>query len=143
MMRGLGILLSSSIISIGAAQAAQREAADAAVEAGRYDGSWVFESRTTVGSCPGLLPDQIEIRGDLLVGAQSGAAALAAGRMAHWGYVESDGAIMTRFTTQGGHIARAHGNLRGNAGQGAWSSSTDKCGGFWRAHRGGAQRAGN
>ena len=88
-----------------------------------------------------LLPDAIEIRGDLLVGTQTVAAALAAGRMAHWGYVEGDGAIMTRFTSQGGHVARAHGNLRGNAGQGAWSSSTDKCGGTWRAHRGGAQRA--
>jgi len=142
-MRGLGILLAVSMISIAGAQAAQRETEGGAVEAGRYDGSWIFEARTTVGSCPGLLPDQIEIHGDLLVGTQAGAATLAAGRMAHWGYVESDGAIMTRFTTQGGHVARAHGNLRGNAGQGAWSSSTDKCGGAWRAHRGGAQRAGN
>ncbi|CAN2535511.1 hypothetical+protein [Methylocapsa aurea] len=141
-MRGMGLFLVGAMISIGAAQAAQREATGAAPEAGRYDGGWVFEPRTTVGSCPGLLPEQIEIRGDLLVGTQAGAAALAAGRMAHWGYVEGDGAIMTRFTSQGGHVARAHGNLRGNAGQGAWSSSTDKCGGTWRAHRGGAERAG-
>ncbi|BBU63643.1 hypothetical protein MSC49_35780 [Methylosinus sp. C49] len=142
-MRWLGTLVLASVMAIGAAQAAPRESASAAPEAGRYDGGWVFEARTTVGSCPGLLPDSIEIRGDLLVGTQAGAAALAAGRMAHWGYVESDGAIMTRFTTQGGRVARAHGHLRGNAGQGAWSSSTDKCGGTWRAHRGGAQRAGN
>jgi len=142
MMRGLVLSILSSMILAGGAQAAQREATGAASEASRYDGAWVFEARTTVGSCPGLLPDQIEIHGDLLVGTQAGVAALAAGRMAHWGYVESDGAIMTRFTSQGGHVARAHGNLRGNAGQGAWSSSTDKCGGTWRAHRGGAQRAG-
>ncbi|TDX62202.1 hypothetical protein EDE12_111109 [Methylosinus sp. sav-2] len=142
-MRWLGTFVFASMMAVGAAQAAPRESASAAPEASRYDGGWVFEARTTVGSCPGLLPDSIEIRGDLLVGTQAGAAALAAGRMAHWGYVESDGAIMTRFTTQGGHVARAHGNLRGNTGQGAWSSSTDKCGGTWRAHRGGAQRAGN
>jgi hypothetical protein len=141
-MRGLVMSVVGAMISASGALAAPRESVTAAPEAGRYDGAWIFEARASVGSCPGLLPDSIEIRGDLLVGTQAGAAALASGRMAHWGYVESDGAIMTRFTSQGGHVARAHGHLRGNSGSGAWSSPTDKCGGTWRAQRGGAQRAG-
>ncbi|ATQ69465.1 MULTISPECIES: hypothetical protein [Methylosinus] len=140
-MRGIVLSVLGSVMLASSVQAAPRESAGTP-EAGRYDGAWVFEARVTVGSCPGLLPGSIEIRGDLLVGTQAAAAAFAAGRMAHWGYVESDGAIMTRFTSQDGHVARAHGQLRGNSGSGAWSSSTDKCGGTWRAQRGGAQRAG-
>jgi hypothetical protein len=140
-MRAIVLSVLGSMIVAGGALAAPRESAGTP-EGGRYDGAWIFEARATVSSCPGLLPDSIEIRSDLLVGTQAGAAALAAGRMAHWGYVESDGAIMTRFTSQDGHVARAHGQLRGNSGSGAWSSSTDKCGGTWRAQRGGAQRAG-
>jgi hypothetical protein len=140
MMRGIVFSVLGSMMLAGAALAASRESGGG--EAGRYDGAWIFEARATVGACPGLLPDAIAIRGDLLDGTHTGAAALAAGKMAHWGYVESDGAIMTRFTTQGGHVARAHGQLRGNSGSGAWSSSTDKCGGAWRAQRGGAERAG-
>ncbi|MBY6241652.1 hypothetical protein [Methylosinus sp. Sm6] len=141
-MRGIVVSVLGSMVLAGGALAAPRESAGAAPEAGRYDGAWVFEARVTVGACPGLLPESIEIRDDLLVGTQAGAAALAAGRMAHWGYVEGDGAIMTRFTSRDGHVARAHGHLRGNSGSGAWSSSTDKCGGAWRAQRGGAERAG-
>jgi hypothetical protein len=129
------------VVFAGSALAAPRDL-PTSPDAGRFDGGWIIEARTTVGSCPALVPEAIEIRSDLVVGTGAAAATAASGRMAHWGYVESDGTIMTRFTTQG-HVARAHGQLRGNAGSGAWSSSTDMCGGTWRAHRGGAERAGN
>lgn len=138
MRMSVSVLVMGSMICAGGALAAQRDVAGASPEAGRFDGAWTIEARTTVGSCPALVPGAVEIRGDrLVVTAVASASNVGA---TPWGYVESDGTIMTRFTTQG-HVARAHGQLRGNAGSGAWSSSTDMCGGVWKAHRGGAERA--
>lgn len=115
--------------------AAQREAA--APEAGRFDGAWTIQAVTTVGSCPALIPGAVDIREDRVVQAPT----VSKSDAISWGYVESDGTFVSRFTTQG-RIARAHGQLHGNAGSGAWSSSTDMCGGTWKARRGDAQRAG-
>lgn len=123
-------------IGASAGLAAPREAAHEP-EAGRFDGAWTIEATTTVGSCPALVPNAIDIRSDRV--AETAVDAVSK-RTAPWGYVESDGTIVARFTTQG-RIARAHGQLRGNAGSGAWSSSTDMCGGVWKARRGGAERA--
>jgi hypothetical protein len=53
-----------------------------------------------------------------------------------WGYVDDAGQIVARFTGSGDRVARFHGQLRGSQGSGAWSSSTDMCGGTWRATRG-------
>lgn len=119
-------------------RAAQREVAGAP-ETGRFDGAWTVQVTTTVGSCPALVPGAIDIREDRV--AETPIMTASNARTHPWGYVESDGTIVARFTTQG-HVARAHGQLRGNAGSGAWSSSTDMCGGTWKARRGGAERAG-
>jgi hypothetical protein len=136
-MRRVSILVVGSMTFASGALAAQRDL-PAGPEAGRFDGSWTVEARTTVGSCPSLVPGAIEIRADRIVASRTAPASTAGA--SPWGYVDADGTIVTRFTTQG-HVARAHGQLRGAAGSGAWSSSTDMCGGVWRARRGGAQRA--
>jgi hypothetical protein len=52
-----------------------------------------------------------------------------------WGYIDETGAITARFTSSDEHVARFHGRFRGSNGAGAWSSSTDLCGGSWRAVR--------
>lgn len=124
-------------IGASAGLAAPREAAHEP-EAGRFDGAWTIEATTTVGSCPALVPDAIDIKDDRVAG--TGVDPVSNVRTTPWGYVESDGTFVARFTTQG-RVARAHGQLRGKAGSGAWSSSTDMCGGVWKARRGGAQRA--
>lgn len=139
-MTGLrfSVFIMSLSMCASAGFAAPRETS-AEPESGRFDGAWTIEATTTVGSCPALFPSAIDIKGDLL--ADTGAVAASSARTTRWGYVESDGTIVARFTTQGS-VARAHGQLRGNAGSGAWSSSTDMCGGVWKARRGGAERAG-
>lgn len=100
---------------------------------GDVNGGWIVEATTSVGQCPGLIPTGLDIADGKLAGAAgfSGES---------WGYIDGDGQIVARFTS-GGHIARLHGNLRGGHGAGAWSSSTDMCGGAWRATRGGVESA--
>ena len=96
---------------------------------GRYDGVWAFASTTTSGSCPSIAPADVTIQGGRVVSANGGGSE-------PWGYVENDGTFVARFTT-GDHVSRANGVLRGDSGTGAWSSSTDFCGGAWRAQRSG------
>jgi hypothetical protein len=132
------VSVASFMLCAGAGLAAQR-AEPTGDDGGRFDGAWTFEATTTVGSCPALLPNVVDIKGDLLADTVAVRPAANA-RATQWGYVESDGTIVARFTAQG-HVARAHGQLRGNAGSGAWSSSTDMCGGVWKARRGGTERA--
>lgn len=96
---------------------------------GDVNGGWRIEAVTTVGRCPDLIPTSLDIAEGKVTGAPS-----LAGEA--WGYVDGEGQIVARFTSSGGHIARFHGNLRGGHGSGAWSSSTDFCGGTWRATRG-------
>jgi len=93
----------------------------------RYDGVWSFSSTTTSGSCPSLAPADVTIEDGHVVAANGGGAE-------PWGYVESDGVFVARFT-RGDHVSRANGSLKGDAGSGAWSSSSDLCGGVWRAQR--------
>jgi hypothetical protein len=103
-------------------------------EIASYDGPWSIEAATTVGNCPALVPASLTIRDNRV--------ASAAGVSADpWGYVENDGTFVARFTDSGGHLARANGRLSGAGGSGAWSSSTDMCGGTWRARRASADRA--
>lgn len=99
-----------------------------------FDGRWSIAQATTVGNCPQLVPGAVVIQGDRIVEAAGGAAS-------PWGYVESDGTIVARFTDQGGRVVRANGRLHAGSGTGAWSSSSDYCGGSWRAQRESADRA--
>jgi hypothetical protein len=109
-----------------AADAALAQGASA-IGSAAFDGVWTFSSTTSAGNCPSLTPGSVTVKGGYVVAANGGAAA-------PWGYVEGDGTLVARFTVAG-HISRATGALRGDAGQGAWSSSTDFCGGAWRAQR--------
>jgi hypothetical protein len=111
-----------------------RERAESAPVGADFNGSWVIEAATTAGQCGGLVPNALTIRDNRIVDAGGVAGS-------PWGYIESDGTIVARFTDQGGHVARANGKLRGSTGSGAWSSPTDMCGGAWRAQRSGAERA--
>jgi hypothetical protein len=88
-------------------------------------GSWSVESTTSVGTCPTLIPSRLEIA--------DGKIASAGGEVQSWGYVDETGNIVARFTGAGEHVARFHGTLKGGKGSGAWSSSTDMCGGTWKA----------
>jgi hypothetical protein len=92
------------------------------------NGSWTIESATTVGNCPQFIPSALTIA-DNKIASASGA------DVAPWGYVDEEGNIVGRFTAkgEGEHVARFHGALKGGKGSGAWSSSTDMCGGTWRA----------
>jgi hypothetical protein len=93
------------------------------------NGEWRIESATTVGSCDGLIPTELSVVDGKIANA-SGAS------VTSWGYVDDAGQIVARFTGSGDRVARFHGQLRGSQGSGAWSSSTDMCGGTWRATRG-------
>lgn len=111
--------------------AAAEEQAPASIGGRGADGLWTFESDTSSGNCPALVPRDVTIKGGLVVGANGGASQ-------PWGYVESDGTFVARFTDSGGgHVSRAVGALKGGSGKGAWSSGTDYCGGNWRAVKSG------
>lgn len=105
---------------------ATEQAAPAPV--GDPNGSWSIEAATTVGECPMLIPDAVQIADNKIVPAPSGG-------VSSWGYVDEEGTIVARFTGEGERVARFHGTLRSGKGTGAWSSSTDMCGGIWRAWR--------
>ncbi len=92
------------------------------------DGEWRVESSTTVGSCDAPIPGGLTIADRRISGA-SGA------RATSWGYVDESGQMIARFTGSGGRVVRLSGQLIGATGSGAWSSSTDLCGGVWRAMR--------
>lgn len=111
----------------GRKAAATKPAAEAAAPR-NVDGAWVIDWATTVGNCPTLVPSGLTIA-DKKITSVSGA------DVAPWGYVDEEGNIVARFTAKGGdeHVARFHGSLKAGKGSGAWSSSTDMCGGTWRA----------
>ncbi len=132
------LLLTLTAAIISAPAAAQpnktRMARTPASDAKNFDGAWTIEAATTVGSCPALVPAYLTIRGNRV--ASAGGVSVEP-----WGYVEGDGTFVARFTDQGGRLARFSGRLGGATGSGAWSSSTDMCGGAWRARKTGAERA--
>jgi hypothetical protein len=124
------LALAAAVISTpSAAQPNRTRVARATpAEIAGYDGSWIIEATTTVGKCPALVPASLTIQGNRV--------ASAAGLSTEpWGYVENDGTFVARFSDSSGHMARANGRLGGAGGSGAWSSSTDMCGGTWRARR--------
>ncbi|MGD9543207.1 MAG: hypothetical protein AB7F41_05635 [Methylocystis sp.] len=95
---------------------------------GDPNGRWIVDATTTVGQCQSLIPQSIEIAGNKIIAATGPA-------VSSWGYVDDEGTIVARFTGDGQRIARFNGTLRGGRGAGPWSSSTDLCGGTWRASR--------
>lgn len=143
-MRFLALLI-AACLAVGGAQAkphkrpakAKSEAETlAAAPVGDLNGEWTLQTTTSVGDCPGLIPSSVQIVGSKIVAGADAA-------IAAWGYVDDGGTIVARFTAggdaegQGGRVARFHGTLRAGKGTGAWSSSTDMCGGTWRAMRSG------
>lgn len=105
-----------------------QEAAESAAPARATDpnGAWNVEALTSVGTCPSLIPTKLQIS-DRKIASAEGAV------VESWGYVDEEGNIVARFTGSGDHVARFHGTLKGGKGSGAWSSSTDMCGGTWKA----------
>jgi len=92
------------------------------------DGEWRVEATTSVGACGGLIPGSLTIA-DHKIASASGVSATI------WGYVDEAGQIVARFTETSGRVVRLHGQLGETVGSGAWSSSTDLCGGVWHATR--------
>ncbi|MEF3366469.1 hypothetical protein V3H18_07975 [Methylocystis sp. 9N] len=95
---------------------------------GDPNGSWTVEATTTVGECPTLIPPSLEIADNRIAPTQGA-------QLSSWGYVDQEGSIVARFTGSGERVVRLHGTMRGGQASGAWSSSTDMCGGVWRASR--------
>jgi hypothetical protein len=127
------LLLAAAMAGAAQAQPAKPSDEPSALGAG-YDGAWNFESTTTAGDCPTLVPVNVVVEGGRVISANSGASTA-------WGYVESDGTFAAKFTDANGHVSRATGHLAGTSGAGAWSSGSDYCGGAWRAHRGAGGKA--
>lgn len=133
-MRFWAIAVAASLLASGAwakgghnkHHAKAKEPAQTAFAHSDPNGSWTVESTTSVGSCPSLIPSTLEIA-DGKIAAANGA------QVQSWGYVDETGNIVARFTGAGEHVARFHGTLKGGKGSGAWSSSTDMCGGTWKA----------
>jgi len=129
------LLLAAAMAAASAAQAQPAKPSDEPSARGSgYDGAWSFESTTTAGNCPTLVPVNVVVQGGRVISANSGASS-------PWGYVESDGTFAAKFTDPNGHVSRATGHLAGTSGAGAWSSGSDYCGGAWRAHRDGGGKA--
>ncbi len=132
-MRFLAVALAASLVAGGAVAKPHKHrkiGASPAVAAAPADpnGAWSIEATTTVGACASLIPTDLTV-------AENRIADAAGARIASWGYVDEAGNIVARFTGEGEHVARFHGALKGGRGSGAWSSSTDMCGGTWRAER--------
>jgi hypothetical protein len=129
------LLLAAAMAAAVAAEAQPAKPSDEPSALGTgYDGAWSFESTTTAGNCPTLVPVNVVVQGGRVISANSGAST-------PWGYVEGDGTFAAKFTDPNGHVSRATGHLAGTSGAGAWSSGSDYCGGAWRAHRGAGGKA--
>ncbi|NBS34577.1 MAG: hypothetical protein EBS82_01875 [Methylocystaceae bacterium] len=115
-----------SLIVVGASVAASKSTEPAGP--GKANGVWSVQAITSVGACSNLIPDSLVIV-DNKITETTGA------NVSVWGYVDEAGAITARFTSSDEHVARFHGRFKGSNGAGAWSSSTDLCGGSWRAVR--------
>ena len=121
------VLITGLILIVADASAAASKSTEP-VGLGNANGSWSVQATTSVGSCSNLIPDSLVIV-DNKISETTGA------NVSVWGYIDETGAITARFTSSDGHVARFHGRFRGSNGAGAWSSSTDLCGGSWRAVR--------
>jgi hypothetical protein len=121
------VLITGLILIVADASAAASKSTEP-VGLGKANGSWSVQATTSVGSCSNLIPDSLVIV-DNKISETTGA------NVSVWGYIDETGAITARFTGSDGHVARFHGRFRGSNGAGAWSSSTDLCGGSWRAVR--------
>jgi len=115
-----------SLIVVGTSVAASKSTEPAGP--GKANGVWSVQAITSVGACSNLIPDSLVIV-DNKITETTGA------NVSVWGYVDETGAITARFTSSDEHVARFHGRFKGSNGAGAWSSSTDLCGGSWRAVR--------
>jgi hypothetical protein len=127
------LILAAALATSGAtAKATKRhakpaETAESAAPA-EPNGAWSVDATTTVGDCPSLIPSRLQI-------AEGKIASVEGAAVQSWGYVDEGGNLVARFTGAGEHVVRFHGALKGSRGAGAWSSSTDMCGGTWRAAR--------
>ncbi|WP_457795581.1 hypothetical protein [Methylocystis sp. S23] len=117
---------SGALAKVGHARQAQPKEAESAAPARDPNGAWAVEATTSVGNCPSLIPTTLQIADNKISSAEGAS-------VESWGYVDDGGNIVARFTGAGEHIARFHGTLKGGKGSGAWSSSTDMCGGTWKA----------
>ena len=121
------VLITGLILIVTDASAAASKSTEP-VGSGNANGSWSVQATTSVGSCSSLIPDSLVIV-DNKISETTGT------NVSVWGYIDETGAITARFTSSDEHVARFHGRFRGSNGAGAWSSSTDLCGGSWRAVR--------
>lgn len=133
-MRFWAVAVAASLVASGAVAKSHKYRKEgemkiaAAASPRNPNGSWTIEATTRVGDCSALIPTGLTVA-DNKVASASGAS------LSAWGYVDEDGNIVARFTGQGEHVVRFHGLVRGGKATGAWSSSTDMCGGAWRGEQ--------
>ena len=122
-----GVLAVVFSLIVGDAWAAASKSTEP-VGSGKANGVWSVQATTSVGACSNLIPDSLVIVDNKI-------SETTRTNVSVWGYIDETGAITARFTSSDEHVARFHGRFRGSNGAGAWSSSTDLCGGSWRAVR--------
>ncbi|MCI4678762.1 hypothetical protein K9U39_00570 [Rhodoblastus acidophilus] len=92
-----------------------------------HDGRWSVDAETTVGNCQRTAQSVVTVKDNRVVGV--GAQGVQA-----WGYIDDTNTVVVRLT-QGDHVLRADGAVKGDRASGPWSSNTDFCGGRWTAHK--------
>ena len=97
-------------------------ASAASVHAASYDGKWVVEFDTQVGSCEHSFDAPLEIVNGKVAAPDA------------TGFIAPDG-LTSLSIKRGADIFRAQGSVKGAAGAGAWSSNTAYCGGRWKLIR--------
>lgn len=92
-----------------------------------HDGRWKVEIQTTVGKCTPSAEAIVTIKDNRV-------AAIDAANIEPWGYIEDSATFVGHFS-QGEHVLRANGDVKGATASGPWSSNTDFCGGRWSAKK--------
>ena len=95
----------------------------------QYDGTYSVEVVTQDGSCANT---------HWTVGVTHGQIASISPNTANIsasGLIEDDGTVSMTFRGGDGQVAHVGGNVKGDKGNGAWSSPTLLCGGVWRADK--------
>jgi ABC-type amino acid transport substrate-binding protein len=112
-----------SLAAIASAAVAQ----DRGLASRIYDGRWRVAVETTVGKCAPSANVVVTVKDAKIVGIEGADAQ-------PWGYVDSSNEVVGRFS-QGEHVLRANGSVKGGHASGAWSANADFCGGRWTASR--------
>jgi hypothetical protein len=118
-------VVSVSLLAIGLAGAFSLHA----VAGSQFDGTYVVDITTLVGSCDKTYHGTVTIQGGHVV-------ATSDAKSSAWGLVDSEGTISMQFHRDE-ELAHVAGHAKGAKAEGTWSTPISQCGGRWRAERAG------